>query len=185
MPSLHVLTVLEDWRSEFESDGIIKVRDRRGRGRKDRRFVKKTFLDLAYDLDLQPVAYGSCRMTFVLDKGHVLKVGFSRFGMRANLRESWASSVLPTAIHAVVYAVAPDGLWLVQERVRRFRLDFRTRRARKLAQAIKQSTGQAKIDPHKGNFGLREDGTVVMLDLEFLGSLQPTEDQTIKRHLFD
>ena len=58
-----VLTALEDWRSEFESDSIIYHRDRSG-PRLNKRHVRKTCLEIAGQLGLEAISFGSCRMVF-------------------------------------------------------------------------------------------------------------------------
>lgn len=160
------LTSLEDWRSEFESDSIIYRRDRSG-SRLNKRHVRKTFHEIADQLGLEAVSFGSCRMVFALDGRRVLKVGFSRYGMNANRLEAEASKILPVSLHAKVYDVAPDGLWLVQERVDcTEQPDMRSSEPRRLRSALRKAYGHYVNDLHFNNVGRRADGSLVVCDLE-------------------
>ena len=184
MLAQHILTVLEDWRSEFESDRIIAVRDRFPKGH-DKDHVRKIFFEIAAQLRLPAVSFGSCRMVFALDAARVLKVGFSRFGMRANRLEAGAARDLPRSLHAEVYEASPDGLWLVQERVTLDRsIDMRRHEARHLRRDLEMAVGRFIHDFYSGNVGRKGDGSLVILDLEFLNRLTwPGSDPAARRYL--
>lgn len=176
------LTALEDWRSEFESDSIIYRRDRSG-PRLNKRQVRKTCLQIAGQLGLEAISFGSCRMVFALDSQRVLKVGFSRYGMNANRLEAEASKLLPVSLHASVYDVAPDGLWLVQERVDcTEQPDMRSSEPRRLRSALRKAYGHYINDLHFNNVGRRADGSLVVCDLE---TFRPRPAANLHRYLKD
>ena len=183
MPSQRVLTALEDWRSEFEDDRIIKARDR-VTGHTDTRYVKRSFRKIADQLGLEAISFGSCRMVFALSPHRVLKVGYSRFGMRSNLLEAEASRDLPRRLRATVYDVASDGLWLVQERASKQRINMRYSEARQLRLALERAFDDYVNDFHSGNIGRRRDGSLILLDLEFLNRrVRPYDSAELRRYL--
>lgn len=149
----HILTVLEDWRQEIESNSLFRRR-------------KIVVHKIANQLGLEAISSGRRRMVFALSPDRVLKVGLSRFGMDANLSEANASHRLPRHLHAVVHDVAADGLWLVQERVK-CGADMRRKDAKRLRQDI-ETCGRFFFDMHRNNIGHRPDGTLVAADLEGL-----------------
>ena len=183
MPSQRVLTVLEDWRSEFEGDRIIKARDR-VRGRTNNKHVDWTFHEIADQLELEAISFGSCRMVFALSPHRVLKVGYSRFGMRSNRLEAEAARELPRRLRATVYDAASDGLWLVQERASTQDIDMRRSEARQLRLALERAFGDHINDFHSGNVGRRRDGSLILLDLEFLNRrVRPYDSAEMRRYL--
>ncbi len=179
----HILTVLEDWRSEFESDSIIQQRDGT-RGHTNNKHVEWIFHEIAGQLGLEAISFGSCRMVFALSPRRVLKVGYSRFGMRSNQLEAEAAHDLPRRLRATVYDVASDGLWLVQERASEQHIDMRRSEARQLRLALERAFGDYINDFHSGNVGRRRDGSLILLDLEFLNRrVRPYDSAELRRYL--
>lgn len=186
MLSQHILTVLEDWRSEFESDAIVNIRDFSQVERRNKRYVRKTFNEIAEQLGLSAISFGSCRMVFALDEKRVLKVGFSRWGLQANILEAKISNNLSPEIHAVVHAAAQDGLWLVQECVQAVDIDLRTKESVRLRKALSESAGCSPYvtDFRRNNVGRRPNGSLVLLDLELLSGEAPINGtEHVRRYL--
>ncbi len=144
-----------------------------------------TFHEIADQLGLEAISFGFCRMVFALSPNRVLKVGYSRFGMRSNQLEAEAAHDLPRRLRATVYDVAPDGLWLVQERVDSAkRVDMRRKEARQLRDALERAFGRYVHDFHSANVGRRVGGGLVIFDLEFLNrSTWPGDAADLRRYL--
>lgn len=131
--------------------------------------------DLADEIGLPLLGYGSARMVFALSDDKVLKVALTRYGMQANRRELFAATRLPQNLVAQVYEGDADGLWLVQERVQILDDASKDLRPRMwaISNDIREIIPQAQSDVHYGNFGYRRDGSLVMVDLE---SVSPIEE---------
>ena len=174
--------VLDAWRDEFASDRLIWMRDRSHRGRMHRLYVRRKIQELGNQLALQPLGLGSSRMVFALSATRVLKVAFSQHGFQANRQEAEASKKLPRELHAVVRAVAGDGLWLIQERVRPVTTP-RVKGISKLRAQVEETIGVRFWDMRTANVGYRRDGSLVLIDLEDVAT--PVGGATIPRYLTD
>lgn len=186
MLSQHILTVIEDWRSEFENDTIITIRDLSQQRRRNKKYVNTIFHEIAKQLGLPAISLGSCRMVFGLDGTRVLKIGFSRWGLQANILEAEIAKHLSPEIHAVVHAAAQDGLWLMQESVQSVDIDLRTKEAMRLRKALSESAGCSPYvtDFCRNNVGRRPNGSLVLLDLELLsGGASINGTEHVRRYL--
>ncbi len=172
-----LLATLELWRPAFTDNRLLLIRDgtdtQRARAprtipRRHPRALSRILHVIADQLGMSLLGFGSCRAVFDLSSDCVLKVGFSQLGLCANQLEADIASRLPDALHARVYRAAPDGLWLVQERVEVAAVDMRCRDARQLRRALAAFLGCRPhlLDLHRGNVGRRADGTLVAVDLE-------------------
>lgn len=173
-----VVGVLEDWRSRFESDEVIHLRD------VEEADLDNLFDEIAGQLGLPLLGYGSARVVFALDSERVLKVGYSRCGMQSNRREMAAAKILPPNVHAKFCGGSPDGLWIVQERATALGEVAYDEVARLRTEAEAAVPGGV-CDAAPDNFGRLPDGRPVLVDIESLapiGDVLHPGEQAAKRY---
>lgn len=160
-----ILGVLERWRPRVEADELLTVRD-----------VKKEdlgniFRALGGELGLPYLGCGSSRAAFAISLDRVLKVGYSRCGMQSNRREVVAAGRLPQDLYAKVHSCAPDGLWLVQERVTAIE-DWLGKGSYEEADCLRTEVEHAVpdgvCDAIPENFGRLPNGRLELIDIESL-----------------
>ena len=164
--------ILDKIRPSCASDTLLWLRDYKGQD------MDAIFSAWADRLGLRYVGCGSGRATFLFDRQHVLKIGYTRCGMQGNRRERLATMLLPPEIHAQVYDCAEDGLWLLQERVSRLPAGSKRRdpfqpwgKFRAVMQTAEETVPGAVVDMEIENFGRRKDGQIVLVDIENFGPL--------------
>lgn len=167
-----MLTALEDWRSEIE-DNRLRLSSS-SVGLSGPRRIPTQLQDLIEGIGLPVLGVGSCRLVFELERRLVLKVGFTAMGMAANRRELSAYNAVGDVFCAKVLAVEPAGLWLVQERVE---VPQRLKRATwmRVLNQVQRRYGYVCFDAHSQNFGRRPNGDLVLVDLEHVSNVPPSE----------
>lgn len=167
------------------SDDLLQRRDGQDED------LKPLFDEWGEYLGLEFLNFGSSRVAFLLGKRDVLKIGYTCCGMQSNRREALASTLIPPEIHAVVKACSEDGLWLVQEYASSLtstaeRDWAQSRTAMYSVAKLVEQAARGIVDYSGDNFGRRDNGDVVLIDIENFGDLQAVllpEEQEARRWL--
>jgi len=108
-------------------------------------------------------------MTFALSGKWVAKVAVTRRGREANRNEAGWWSHRPSDPLAQVRECAPNGAWLVMRRYPRSSAEVFDQSIQAMREAVQAVYPAAWLDSHEGNFGVRLDGGLVVLDYESFG----------------